>query len=78
MCHIVPICHFLVDLEFSHALCHFICICVVSVLCYIVLICVELKLITHTRIEVVTHARRTLCVFYTVAAVSIVIIRMLS
>ena len=43
---------FLVDLEFSHTLCHFICICVVSVLCHIVLICVELKFITHARIEV--------------------------
>ena len=69
MCHIVPICHFLVDLEFSHTLCHIICICVVSVLCHIVLICVELKFITHARIEVITHAHRMLRAFYTVAAV---------
>ena len=51
MCHIIPICHFFMDLEFSHTLCHIICICVVSVLCHIVLIChfcVELKFITHT------------------------------
>jgi hypothetical protein len=59
---------FSVDLEFSHTLC----------LCHIVLICVELKFITHARIEDITHARRMLRVFYTVAAVNIVIIRMLS
>ena len=50
MCHIVPICHFPMELEFSHTLCHIICIFVVSVLCHIVLIChfcVELKFITH-------------------------------
>ena len=52
MCHIVPICHFSVDLVFSHTLCHIICICVVSILCHIILIYVELKFITHTRSEV--------------------------
>jgi hypothetical protein len=65
MCHIVPICHFSVDLEFSHILCHIICICVVSVLCHIVLICVELKFITYACIEVITHAHRMLlCILH--------------
>ena len=43
----------------------------VSVLCHIVLICVELKFIAHARIEVITLARRMLRVFYTVAVVNI-------
>jgi hypothetical protein len=42
-----------------------------SVLCHIVLICVELKFITHACIEVITHARTMLRVFYTVAVVNI-------
>jgi hypothetical protein len=42
-----------------------------SVLCHIVLICVELKFITLARIEVITHARTMLRVFYTVAVVNI-------
>ncbi len=42
-----------------------------SVLCLIILICVELKFITQTRIEVITHARTMLPVFYTVAVVNI-------
>jgi hypothetical protein len=45
--------------------------CMLSVLCLIILICVELKFITHTRIEVITHARTMLLVFYTVAVVNI-------
>jgi hypothetical protein len=52
MCHIVPICHFSLDLGCSHTLCHILCICVVSVLCHIILIWVELKFITHAHIEV--------------------------
>jgi hypothetical protein len=32
---------------------------------------VELKFITHARIEVITHARTMLLVFYTVAVVNI-------
>ncbi len=45
--------------------------CMLSVLCLIILICVELKFITHARIEVITHARTMLLVFYTVAVVNI-------
>jgi hypothetical protein len=45
--------------------------CMLSVLCHIILICAELKFITHARIEVITHARTMLCVFYTVAVVNI-------
>ena len=45
--------------------------CMLSVLCHIVLICVELKFITQARIEDITHARTMLCVFYTVAVVII-------
>ena len=58
MCHIVPICHFLADLKvFSY------------ILCLIILICVELKFITHAHIELYT--RTMLLVFYTVAVVNI-------
>jgi hypothetical protein len=42
-----------------------------SVLCLIILICVELKFITHARIEVITHAHTMFPVFYTVAVVNI-------
>ncbi len=60
MCHIVPICHFLADLKvFSY------------ILCLIILICVELKFITHARIELNIHACTMLLVFYTVAVVNI-------
>jgi hypothetical protein len=45
--------------------------CMLSVLCLIVLICVELKFITHARIEVITHTRTMLPVFYTVTVVNI-------
>ncbi len=45
--------------------------CMLSVLCLTVLICVELKFITHARIEVITHALTMLPVFYTVAVVNI-------
>jgi hypothetical protein len=45
--------------------------CMLSILCLIILICVELKFTTHARIEVITHARTMLPVFYTVAVVNI-------
>ncbi len=45
--------------------------CMLRVLCLIILICVELKFITHARIEVNIHARTMLLVFYTVAVVNI-------
>jgi hypothetical protein len=64
MCYIIPICHFSVDLEFSHTLCHIICICVVSVLCHIILICVELKFITHARIEVYCTSTQNATVYF--------------
>ncbi len=57
--------------RFSHTLCHIICMCMSSVLCLIILICVELKFITHARIEVIIHTRTMLHVFYTVAVVNI-------
>ncbi len=60
MCHILPICHFLADLKvFSY------------ILCLIILICVELKFTTHTRIELDIHACTMLLVFYSVAVVNI-------
>ncbi len=60
MCHMVPICHFLADLKvFSY------------ILCFIILICVELKFITHAHIELNIHACTMLLVFYTVAVVNI-------
>ncbi len=62
MCHMVPICHFLADLKvFSY------------MLCLIILICVELKFITHARIELKLniHACTMLLVCYTVAVVNI-------
>ncbi len=60
MCHIVPICDFLADLKvFSY------------ILCLIILICVELKFITHACIELTIHAHTMLLVFYTVAVVNI-------
>ncbi len=71
MCHIVPIYLFLADLKVSHTLCHIICMCMLSVLCLIILFCVELKSITHACIEVIIHARTMLLVFYTVAVVNI-------
>ncbi len=40
-------------------------------LCLIILICLELKFITHTRIELKIHTRTMLLVFYTVAVVNI-------
>ncbi len=64
-CHIVPICHFSVDLKFSHTLCHIICICVVSVLYHIVLICVELKFITHAHIAVYHTRTQNAIVYFT-------------
>jgi hypothetical protein len=45
--------------------------CMLSFLCLIILICVELKFITHARIEVITHACTMLLVFYTAAVVNI-------
>ena len=45
--------------------------CMLSVLCLIILVCVELKFITHACIEVITHVRTMLPVFYTVAVVNI-------
>ena len=45
--------------------------CMLSVLCLIILICVELKFITHARIELKLHACTMLLVFYTVAVVNI-------
>jgi hypothetical protein len=41
------------------------------ILCLIILICVELKFITHARIELIIHACTMLLVFYTVAVVNI-------
>ncbi len=41
------------------------------ILCLIILICVELKFITHARIELNIHTRTILLVFYTVAVVNI-------
>ncbi len=41
------------------------------ILCLIILICVELKFITHARIELNIHACTMLFVFYTVAVVNI-------
>ncbi len=55
-----PFVIFLADLEvFSY------------ILCLIILICVELKFITHARIELNIHACTMLLVFYTVAVVNI-------
>jgi hypothetical protein len=67
-----PFVIFLADLKgFSHTLCHIICMCMLSVLCLIILICVELKFITHACIEVNIHPCTMLLVFYTVAVVNI-------
>ncbi len=41
------------------------------ILCLVILICVELKFFTHTRIELNIHTRTMLLVFYTVAVVNI-------
>ncbi len=41
------------------------------ILCLIILICVELKFITHAHIEFNIHTRTMLLVFYTVAVVNI-------
>jgi hypothetical protein len=69
MCHIAPICIFFGGLRvFSYIVSHYLYLCG-KFLCHIVLICVELKFITHARIEVITHAHRMLRAFYTVAAV---------
>ncbi len=68
MCHMVPICHFLADLQvFSY------------ILCLIILICVELKFITHARIELnITHAQCylyfTLLLLYILAVVKVRIV----
>ncbi len=54
-----PFVIFLVDLKvFSY------------ILCLIILICVELKFITHARIELNLHACTMLLVFYIVAVVT--------
>ncbi len=45
--------------------------CMLSVLCLIILICVELKFTTHAHIEVIIHAHTMILVFYTVAVVNI-------
>ncbi len=67
-----PFVIFSADLKgFSHTLCHIICMCMLSVLCLIILICVELKFITDARIEVITHSLTMFLVFYTVAVVNI-------